>query len=57
MDNLISSLEIKPNNKNLIRTNESVDEIVLRFLLKKILKIIFMQKFKVTMGMLPNTRF
>ena len=32
---LISSLEIKPNNKNLIRTSESVDEIVLRFLLKK----------------------
>ena len=35
VDNLISSLEVKPNNKNLIRTNESVDEIVLRFLLKK----------------------
>ena len=30
-----SSLEVKPANKNLIRTNESVDEIVLRFLLKK----------------------
>ena len=29
------SLEVKPANKNLIRTNESVDEIVLRFLLKK----------------------
>ena len=35
VDNFISSLEVKPNNKNLIRTNESVDEIVLRFLLKK----------------------
>ena len=32
---LISSLEIKPTNKNLIRTSESIDEIVLRFLLKK----------------------
>ena len=32
---LISSLEVKPNNKNLIKTNESQDEIVLRFLLKK----------------------
>ena len=34
-DKLISSLEQKPENKNLIRANESVDEIVLRFLLKK----------------------
>jgi ATP-dependent RNA helicase SUPV3L1/SUV3 len=32
---LISSLEVKPTNKNLIRTNESIDETVLRFLLKK----------------------
>ena len=32
---LISSLEVKPNNKNLIKTSESQDEIVLRFLLKK----------------------
>jgi ATP-dependent RNA helicase SUPV3L1/SUV3 len=32
---LISSLEVKPTNKNLIRANESIDEIVLRFLLKK----------------------
>ena len=32
---LISSLEVKPTNKNLIRANESADEIVLRFLLKK----------------------
>ena len=32
---LLSSLEVKPSNKNLIRTNESIDEIVLRFLLKK----------------------
>ena len=34
-EKLISSLEVKPNNKNLIRTVESEDEIVLRFLLKK----------------------
>jgi len=32
---LISSLEVKPTNKKLIRANESADEIVLRFLLKK----------------------
>ena len=32
---LISSLEQKPNSKNLIRSNESTDESVLRFLLKK----------------------
>ena len=32
---LLSSLEVRPSNKNLIRTNESIDEIVLRFLLKK----------------------
>ncbi|MDC0426666.1 helicase-related protein [Pelagibacteraceae bacterium] len=32
---LFSSLEEKPTNKNLIRANESIDEIVLRFLLKK----------------------
>lgn len=34
-EKLILSLEEKPSNKNLIRTSESVDEIVLRFLLKK----------------------
>ena len=34
-EKLLLSLEKKPNNKNLIRTNESIDEIVLRFLLKK----------------------
>ena len=34
-EKLLTSLEKKPTNKNLIRTNESVDEIVLRFLLKK----------------------
>ena len=33
--NLIMSLEQKPRNNNLIRSNESVDETVLRFLLKK----------------------
>jgi ATP-dependent RNA helicase SUPV3L1/SUV3 len=35
VDGLISSLEIKPKNRNLIRVNESADEMVLRFLLKK----------------------
>jgi ATP-dependent RNA helicase SUPV3L1/SUV3 len=34
-EKLLLSLEKKPNNENLIRTNESIDEIVLRFLLKK----------------------
>jgi len=33
--NLISSLEVKPTNKNLIKTTDSADEMVLRFLLKK----------------------
>jgi len=35
VEKLIFSLEIKPTNKKLMRTNESIDEIVLRFLLKK----------------------
>ena len=35
VEKLLSSLEVKPTNKNLIRANESLDEIVLRFLLKK----------------------
>jgi len=35
IEKLISSLEIKPTNKNLIKTSESIDEVVLRFLLKK----------------------
>ena len=34
-ENLIASLELKPTNKNLIRINDSVDESVLRHLLKK----------------------
>ena len=34
-EKLIASLELKPKNKNLIRSNESVDENVLRLLLKK----------------------
>ena len=34
-EKLLFSLEKKPTNKNLIRTSESIDEIVLRFLLKK----------------------
>jgi len=35
VEKLFSSLEVKPTNKNLIRTSESIDEITLRFLLKK----------------------
>ena len=34
-EQLISSLELKPNHKNLLRTNDSLDESVLRFFLKK----------------------
>jgi len=34
-ETLISSLEQKPNQKNLLRTNDSLDESVLRFFLKK----------------------
>ncbi len=34
-EKLISSLELKPNKKNLIRTNDSLDESVLRHFLKK----------------------
>jgi ATP-dependent RNA helicase SUPV3L1/SUV3 len=34
-EKLLLSLEEKPIDKNLIRTNESIDEMVLRFLLKK----------------------
>ena len=34
-EKLITSLELKPNRKNLIRTNDSLDESVLRFFLKK----------------------
>ena len=34
-EKLITSLELKPNNKILIRSNESTDESVLRLLLKK----------------------
>ena len=34
-EKLITSLEEKPTDKNLIRISESIDEIVLRFLLKK----------------------
>ena len=34
-EKLITSLELKPNNKNLIRTNDSLDESVLRHFLKK----------------------
>jgi ATP-dependent RNA helicase SUPV3L1/SUV3 len=34
-EKLIASLELKPNKKNLLRTNDSLDESVLRFFLKK----------------------
>ncbi len=34
-DNLLNSLEKKPNNKNLIKITDSIDEGVLRFLLKE----------------------
>ena len=34
-EKLLSSLELKPKNKNLIKSNESTDEGVLRYLLKK----------------------
>ena len=34
-EKLITSLELKPKEKNLIRTNDSLDESVLRFFLKK----------------------
>ena len=34
-EKLILSLELKPNQKNLLRTNDSLDESVLRFFLKK----------------------
>jgi ATP-dependent RNA helicase SUPV3L1/SUV3 len=34
-EKLITSLEKKPNQKNLLRTNDSLDESVLRFFLKK----------------------
>ena len=34
-ENLISSLELKPSKQNLLRTNDSLDESVLRFFLKK----------------------
>ena len=34
-EELIASLELKPDNKNLIKSNDSMDESALRFLLKK----------------------
>ena len=34
-ENLITSLELKPDNKNLLRANDSLDESVLRHFLKK----------------------
>ena len=34
-EKLITSLELRPNKKNLLRTNDSLDESVLRFFLKK----------------------
>ncbi len=34
-EKLVASLELKPNQRNLLRTNDSLDESVLRFFLKK----------------------
>ncbi len=34
-EKMVASLELKPENKNLLRTNDSLDESVLRFFLKK----------------------
>ena len=34
-ESLIATLELKPSQKNLLRTNDSLDESVLRFFLKK----------------------
>ena len=57
-EKLISSLEQKPNKKNLLRTNDSLDESVLRFFLKKgANNIIYHQKFRSSLGMLSNSRF
>ena len=43
-EKLIASLELKPNQKNLLRTNDSLDESVLRFFLKKGLNNIIYHK-------------
>ena len=43
-EKLITSLEKKPNKKNLLRTNDSLDESVLRFFLKKGLNNIIYHK-------------
>ena len=43
-EKLITSLELKPNKKNLLRTNDSLDESVLRFFLKKGLNNIIYHK-------------
>ena len=43
-EKLIASLELKPNQKNLLRTNDSLDESVLRFFLKKEQTILFISK-------------
>ena len=43
-EKLITSLELKPNQKNLLRTNDSLDESVLRFFLKKGLNNIIYHK-------------
>ena len=57
-EKLILSLEKKPTNKNLIRANESIDEIVLRFLLKKNKENnIYRNNLKITLGVLSNSRF
>jgi ATP-dependent RNA helicase SUPV3L1/SUV3 len=43
-ETLIASLEMKPDQKNLLRTNDSLDESVLRFFLKKGLNNIIYHK-------------
>ena len=43
-EKLITSLELKPGKKNLLRTNDSLDESVLRFFLKKGLNNIIYHK-------------
>ena len=51
---LITSLELKPGQKNLLRTNDPLDESVLRFL-KKDQIILYIIKIRTIVGMLSNT--
>ena len=54
-EKLIESLELKPTNKNLMRTSESIDESVLRYLLKKGDQNILYKKFRIIMGVLSDS--